>query len=174
MASISSIVFKVATVFGTLLATVMVLGLARRRQQEARIQGHHHLIGNFAHSPFYKTWHAQPVLPTGQSVRLSAYGSGPSAAQSMLWQQFIANYHELIAAATQSLLAAPHPLKSCETVTLSPCGITMPPDGTLHLGFEFATVPEGDWDAAPEAPYPTASFTAALELKNTEWLQPFG
>ena len=44
----------------------------------------------------------------------------------------------------------------------------------MHLGFEFATVPEDFWLSEPERPYPTASFTRALELKRTEWLKPYG
>lgn len=168
------IILQVATLFGAALATLMVLQMARRRQQESRIPGHHPVIGDFEHSPFYKTWHAQPVLPTGKPVRLSAYGGGPSAAQAALWQQFIARYDELIAAATQSLLTEPHPLQGSESITLTPSGITLTRDGLLHLGFEFATVPEDFWKSEPEAPYPTASFTSVLKLKSTEWLKPYG
>ena len=168
------VMLQIAAAFGALLASVMMMEVARRRRQETRIQGHHSVIGDFEHSPFYKTWYAKPVLPTGKSVRLSAYGSGPSTAQAALWQQFIARYDELIAAATQSLLAEPHPLQGCEAVTLTPSGITLTRDGLLHLGFEFATVPEDFWKSEAEEPYPTASFSPVLELKRTEWLKPYG
>lgn len=168
------VILQVAAVFGALLATVMLFESARRRRQEARIQGHHPLIGEFEHSAFYKTWHARPVLPTGKTVRLSAYGRGPSTAQAALWEMFIAQYDELIAKATRSLLAPPFPLQECEAVTLTPSGITLSQDGRLHLGFEFATVPEDFWKSEPEEPYPTASFGSDLELKGTEWLMPYG
>ncbi|MCF7790180.1 MAG: hypothetical protein K9N47_28940 [Prosthecobacter sp.] len=172
--STAGVIFKVAAVFGALLATVMVLEAARRKRQEARIPGHHPIIGDFEHSPFYKTWHAQPVLPTGKPVSLSAYGSGPSEAQATLWQQFIARYDELIATATESLLMEGHPLQGAEAITFTPSGITLTQDGLLHLGFEFATVPENFWESEADEPYPTASFTSALELKSTEWLRPYG
>ncbi len=172
--STAGIILQVAAVFGGLLATVMVLDLARRRRQEARVPGHHPIIGDYEHSAFYKTWHAEPVLPTGNRVRLSAYGNGPTPAQAALWQQFIGRYDELVAAATLSLLAEGHPLEGCESVTFAPSGITLTRDGQMHLGFEFATVPEDFWLSEPERPYPTASFTRALELKSTEWLKPYG
>ncbi len=172
--STTGVILQVAAVFGALLATVMVLGLARRKRQETRIPAHHPIIGDFEHSVFYKTWHAEPVLPTGKPVRLSAYGSGPTPIQAALWQQLIGRYDELIAAATRSLLAEGHPLEGCQSVTLTPSGITLTRDGQMHLGFEFATVPEDFWLSEPERPYPTASFTSALELKSTEWLKPYG
>jgi hypothetical protein len=171
--STAGVILQVAAVFGVLLATVMVLDLARRRRQEARTQGHHPIIGDFESSLFYKTWHAQPVLPTGKAVRLSAFGNGPSDTQAALWQKFIANYDELIAAATRSLLTEPHPLEGCQAITLTPSGITLTREGQMHLGFEFATVPENFWTSEVEAPYPTASFTSALALKSTEWLKPY-
>lgn len=174
MLSTAGVILQVAAVFGALLATVMVLDLARRRRQEARIPGHHPIIGDYEHSAFYKTWHAEPVLPTGKPVRLSAYGSGPSKAQAALWLQFIGKYDELIAAATRSLLAEGHPLEGCESVTFTPSGITLTREGHLHLGFEFASVPENYWKSEADEPYPTASFTSALELKSTEWLKPYG
>lgn len=174
VATVAGVIFQVAAVFGALLATVMLFESARRMRQETRIQGHHPIIGDFEHSPFYKTWHAQPVLPTGKTVRLSAYGRGPSEAQAALWGQFIAQHDELIATATRSLLTPPHPLQECEVVTLTPSGITLSQDGRLHLGFEFSTVPEDFWKSEAEEPYPTASFTPALELKGTEWLRPYG
>ncbi len=170
----AGVVLQIAAVFGALLATVMVLDLARRMRQEARVPGHHAIIGDYEHSAFYKTWHAQPVLPTGKPVRLSAYGFGPTNAQVALWQQFIGRYDELIAAATRSLLAEGHPLEGCESVTLTPSGITLTRDGQMHLGFEFASVPENFWKSEADEPYPTASFTSALELKSTEWLKPYG
>jgi len=172
--SAAGVIFQVAAVFGTLLATVMVLELARRKRQEARTPGRHPVIGDFECSPFYKTWHAKPVLPSGKPVRLSAYGSGPTPLQTALWQKFIANYDALLAAATHSLLTEPFPLQECEAVTLTPSGITLTPDGRLHMGFEFASVPENFWKSEADEPYPTASFTSALELKSTEWLKPYG
>ncbi|MDB6003988.1 MAG: hypothetical protein JWR15_975 [Prosthecobacter sp.] len=171
---ITRVIFQVAAVFGALLATVMLFESARRKRQETRVEGHHSIIGEFEHSPFYKTWHAQPMLPSGKTVRLSAYGRGPSDAQAALWGQFIAQYDDLIAAATRSLLTPPYPLQECSGVTLTPSGITLSQDGRLHLGFEFNTVPEDFWKSEAEEPYPTASFTAALELKSTEWLMPYG
>ncbi len=170
----AGVILQVAAVFGALLATVMVLDLTRRRRQEARVPGHHPIIGDYEHSAFYKTWHAEPVLPPGNRVRLSAYGSGPTPAQAALWQQFIGRYDELIAAATLSLLAEGHPLEGCESVTFTPSGITLTRDGQMHLGFEFASVPENFWKSEADEPYPTASFTSALELKSTEWLKPYG
>jgi hypothetical protein len=107
-------------------------------------------------------------------VRLSAYGSGPTEKQAALWQQFIARYDELIAVTTRSLMTEGHPLKGCASVTLTPSGITLTGDGQMHLGFEFATVPENFWESETAEPYPTASFTSALELKSTEWLKPYG
>lgn len=172
--STAGLIFQIAAVFGALLATVMVLDLARRRRQEARIPGHHPIIGDYEHSAFYKTWHAEPVLPTGKRVRLSAYGSGPSKAQAALWQQFIGRYDELIAAATRSLLAEGNPLEGCESITFTPSGITLTRDGQMHLGFDFATVPENFWESEADQPYPTASLTSALELRSTEWLKPYG
>lgn len=174
MLAVIRVILQVAAAFGTLLATLMMFELARKRRQEIRIQDHHPLIGDFEHSPFYRTWHAQPMLPTGKTVRLSAYGRRPSEAQAALWAQFIARYDELIAAATRSLLTPPHPLQECSSITLTPSGITLSQDGRLHLGFEFATVPEYFWTSEPETPYPTASFTSALDLKRTEWLLPYG
>ncbi len=172
--STTCVILQVAAVFGALLATLMVLGLARRKRQESRIPGHNPIIGDFEHSPFHKTWHAQPVLPNGKTVRLSAYGLRPSDIQTALWQKFIANFDEMIAAATKSLLTEPHPLQGCESVTLTPSGITLTRDGRLHMGFEFASVPENYWESEADEPYPTASFTPALELKSTEWLKHFG
>ncbi|WP_395745558.1 hypothetical protein [Prosthecobacter sp.] len=168
------VILQVAAVFGALLATVMMLELKRRKRQEARIAGHHPIIGDFEHSPFYKTWYARPVLPTGKTVRLSAYGSSPSEAQATQWQQFIARYDELMSASTESLLNEPHPMEGCEAITLTPGGITLTPDGRMHVGFELATVPEDFWKSEAEEPYPTASFTAELKLKSTEWLTPYG
>ncbi|MHB1079038.1 MAG: hypothetical protein ACYC67_06525 [Prosthecobacter sp.] len=172
--STAGVILQIAAVFGALLATVMVLDLARRRRQEALTPGHHPIIGDYEHSAFYKTWHAQPVLPTAKTVRLSAYGSGPSVVQEALWQQFIGRYDELMAAATRSLLAEGYPLEGCESVKLIPSSITLTRDGQMHLGFEFATVPENFWESEADQPYPTASFTSALELKSTEWLMPYG
>lgn len=174
LSSVARGILQIAAVFGILLATLMVLFLASRRRQEAQIPGHHPTIGDFQHLPFYKTWHAKPVLPTGQTVRLSAYGSGPSAAQAALWEKFIAQYDDLVAAATQSLLNPPHPLEACETITLTPSGITLSQDGRLHLGFEFTATPKNLCTPESDEPYPTASFTSALELKSTEWLQTYG
>ncbi len=174
MLSVVRVILQIAAVFGASLATVMVLQLGRRRKQERRIPGHHPTIGDFEHSPFTKTWHAQPLLPTGKSVRLSAYGASPSGAQAALWQGFMARYDELTAAAARSLLTEPHPLQACEVITLTPSGITLTRDGRMHVGFEFTTVPEDFWKSEAEEPYPTASFTAALELKSTEWLHPYG
>lgn len=172
--SAAGVIFTVAAVFGALLATVMVLGLARRKKRESRTPGHHSVIGDFEHSAFHKTWHAQPMLPTGKTVNVSAFGQGPSETQAALWQQFIARHDEVIAEATQALLAKGHPLEGCEKVTLTPSGITLTRDGKLHMGFEFATVPENFWESEADQPYPTASFTSALELKSTEWLRPYG
>ena len=168
-----SVILLMAAIFGALLATVMMLGLARQKRQERRIPGHHPIIGDFECSSYYKTWHAEPVLPSGKPVRLSAYGSSPSTVQAMLWQQFIAKYDELIAAATKSLLTEGHPLQGCEAITFTPNGITLTRDGRLHLGFEFATEPENFWMSEAERPYPTASFTSALALKSTEWLRTY-
>jgi hypothetical protein len=168
------IILQSGAAFGALLATVMLFESARRKRQTIRIQGHHALIGDFEHSPFFKTWHAQPALPAGKTVRLSAYGRGPSDAQAAMWERFIAQYDELIATATRSLLTPPYPLQECCEVTLTPSGITLTQDGKLHLGFEFSTVPENFWTSEPEQPYPTASFTSALELKSAEWLKPYG
>lgn len=172
--STAGVIFTVAAVFGALLATMMVLELARRRKRESRTPGHHPVIGDFEHSAFYKTWHAQPMLPTGKTVNVSAFGHGPSEAQAAMWQQFIAKYDDEIAAATQSLLAKGHPLEGCEKVTLTPSGITLTREGNLHMGFEFATVPEDFWESEADQPYPTASFNSELELKSTEWLKPYG
>lgn len=170
----ASVLLTVAAVFAALLATVMVLELARRKKRERCIPGHHPVIGDFEHSAFYKTWRAQPMLPTGKTVNLCAFGQGPSEKQTALWQQLIAKHDEAIAAATHSLLAEGHPLEGCEKVTLTPIGITLTRDGRLHMGFEFATVPEDFGESGVDAPYPTASFTSALELKSTEWLKPYG
>lgn len=172
--STATVILQAAAVFGALLATVMVLDLARRRRQEARVPGQHPIIGDYEHSAFYKTWHAKPVLPTGKPVTLSAFGSGPSERQVALWQQFIGRYDELISAATRSLLAEGHPLEGCESVSLTPSGIMLTQEGQMRLGFEFATVPEHFWESEADEPYPTASFTSALDLKSAEWLKPYG
>jgi len=174
LSSAVRIILMLATVFGVLLATVMVMELSRNRRKDARTQGHHPVIGDFEYSPYLQTWHANPVLPTGKSVRLSAYGSGPSTVQAALWQRYIADFDELNATATRSLLTEPQPLQGCIAVTFTPSGITLTRDGEIHMGFEFATLPEDFWKSEEEEPYPTASFTAALELKSTEWLPPYG
>ncbi len=168
------IIFQVATVFGALLATLSLYESARRKRQDIRIPGHHPIMGDFEHSPYFKTWHAKPMLPTGHAVSLDGQGSRPSDIQAALWSQFIARYDEMIATATQALLTEPHPLQRCAAVKFTPSGITLTPDGGLHLGFEFATVPEDFWMSEAEPPYPTASFTSGLELKSTEWLSAFG
>lgn len=168
------IILKAAAVFGALVATVLMLELLRRSRQQAHVKGTHPVIGDYAHRPFYKTWHAEPILPTSRPVRLSGYGSGPSEVQTALWQQFIAQYDGLIATATHSLLSAAHPLQGAEQVKLAPSGITLALDGGLHVGFEYSTVPEDFVPAESEPhPYPTASFTKTLELKSTEWLNDY-
>lgn len=168
------IILKAASVVGALVATVLMLELLRRSRQEGHVCGSHAVIGEFKHRPFYKTWHAEPVLPTGNPVRLSGYGSHPSDAQAALWQQFISQFKALMDSAEKSLLTEPHPLQGCERVTLTPCGITLALDGGLHVGFEYTTEPEnyGVSEAEP-LPYPTASFTPALVLKGTEWLNDY-
>ena len=174
LSSAVRIILMLATVFGVLLATVMVMELSRNKRKDVHTQGRHPVIGDFEYSPYLQTWHANPLLSTGQSVRLSAYGSGPSTVQVEVWERFSAKFDELSAAATRSLLTEPQPLQGCEVVTFTPSGITLTRDGEIHMGFEFATMPEDFWKSEGEEPYPTASFTAALELKSTEWLPPYG
>ena len=163
-----------ATVFGALLATMMVVDLARRKRYEMRIQGHHPIIGDFTYSPYFKTWQANPVLPTGGAVKLNGCGNSPSDAQATLWQQFIARYDALSRATTAALLTPPHPLQESASVTLTPNGINLTPDGRLHVGFQFTTTPEAYWNSEIEEPIPLAVFSPTLELVRTDWITPKG
>lgn len=166
------VIFQVATVFGTLLATLMVVEQARRKRQKIRIQGHHPMIGDFEYSPYFKTWHAKPVLPTGNAVRLNGCGSSPSDTQAALWQQFIARYDDLSAATTAALLTPPHPLQECASVSLTPIGITLSGDGRLRMGFQFNTESKACWISEVEEPFPIAVFSPTLVLEKAEWISP--
>jgi len=167
------IILQAATVFGIVLATLMVMEQSRRRRQEKRIQGHHPIIGDFAYSPYFKTWHAKPVVPTGGTVKLNGHGNSPSDAQAALWQQFIARYDALDAAIANALLTPPHPLQGFSSVTLTPHGITLSKDGRLRMGFEFTTAPEAFWNSEIEEPFPIAVFSPTLELERAEWISDF-
>ena len=163
-----------AAVFGALLATLMLVEVVRRKRYELRIPGHHPVIGDFAHSPHFKTWHAHPVLPLGSAVKLNGHGSSPSETQATLWQQFVARYDALSATTTAALLTPPHPLQEASAVTLTPNGINLTRDGRLHVGFEFTTAQEAVWNSEVEEPIPIAVFSPKLELEKTEWITPQG
>ena len=105
----------VAAGFGMLLATMMIMELSRRKRQEFRIKGHHPVIGDFEHSPFFQRWRASPVLPGGFTIRLDSKGSAPTDAQARLWEQFIARYDSLSAKVIRALLTPPHPLEGCSS-----------------------------------------------------------
>ena len=168
------VILALATVFGVLIATLMVVELARRKRREMRIPGHHPIIGDFTHLPHFKTWHANPVLPTGRSVTLNGYGSDPSDTQSTLWQQFVARYDALSTATTAALLALPHPLQEASSITLIPHGINLTSDGRLHVRYHFTATPEAFWNSEVEEPIPVAVFSPKLELEKTEWITPQG
>ena len=163
-----------STIFGALVATLTVVEVVRRKRYELRFPGHHPVIGDFEHSPYFKTWHAHPVLPSGSAVKLNGHGSGPSEAQATLWQQFVARYDVLSAATTAALLTPPHPLQEAHSVTLTPNGINLPRDGRLHMGFDFTTFPDAFWNSEVEEPIPVAVFSPTLELEKTEWIIPQG
>lgn len=158
--------------FGAVLATLMVVELARRKQQEFHVKGQHQVFGEFEHSPYFKRWRAAPVLPSGGSVRLESRGTGPTEVQAAVWQQFIARYDSLNHKVTRALLTPPHPLEGCSTITLTPDSISFTDDGHMHLGFHFKTTPEAFWNSEVEEPIPVAVFSPELELERTEWISP--
>jgi hypothetical protein len=168
------VILQIAGGFGILLATLSLFESANRRRQEVRVPGHNPIIGDFEMLPHFKTWHAKPVLPTGQVVSLNGSGEGPSAAQASLWQQFIAQYDALCAAASGVLLTPPHPLEECRSVVLTPKGITLSRDGRLNVAFQFTTVPDNVWTSEVEEPFPIAIFSPTLELEKAEWVTTQG
>lgn len=167
------IILQVATAFGAVLATLSVYEAARRKRREVRVPGHHPIMGDFEQLPYFTTWHANPMLPTGQTVNLNGQGSSPSDSQVALWQQFIARYDTLIDKATRALLTAPHPLEECSSVTLTPSGITIAKDGSLYVGLQFTTVPDILWTTENETPIPFVIFTPSLELEKAQWVAPY-
>ncbi|MBB5031502.1 hypothetical protein [Prosthecobacter vanneervenii] len=158
--------------FGTLLATLMIVELARRKQQEYRVKGQHLVFGPYEHSPYLKRWRATSTLPSGDSIRVEARGASPSELQAAVWQQFIARYDTLSTKVTRALLTPPHPLEGCGSISLTPDSVTLSEDGHLHLGFHFMTKPEAFWNSEVEEPIPVAVFSPRLELESTEWIRP--
>lgn len=158
--------------FGAVLATLMVVELARRKQQEYHVKGNHRVFGDFEHSPYFKRWRTTSMLPSGGSVRVEARGTGPTEVQAAVWQQFIARYDSLSNKVTRALLTPPHPLEDCISISLTPDSATLSEDGHVHLGFHFLTKPEAFWNSEVEEPIPVAVFSPELELERTEWIRP--
>ncbi|WP_395751734.1 hypothetical protein [Prosthecobacter sp.] len=168
------VILQGAALFGMMLATLSLFESANRKRQEVRVKGRHPAFGDYEILPHFKTWYAQPALPSGQVVNLNGCGDGPSETQAALWRQFLSRWDELGAATKERILTPPHPLQECQTVTLTPKGITLSGDGRLNIAFQFATVPDHFWSSDNEEPFPIAVFSPTLELEKTEWVTPAG